>query len=138
MLFYDLTLGAWVRNPGSESPPQISPVLTVGAKYQLDVAFVNGTEIQSVAGGTFYGGIKIKGDYSGDVVASDDSPTFDGDESAVFNMDLTTTEGKAYFTANPTVDTVAAVFVIAATIDVDEFKTAPLEITLQNDYFPEQ
>lgn len=138
MLFFDLDLGAWVRNPGSESPPQVSPVLTVGAVYDIEVTFVHGTSSQSTSGGTFYGGIKLKGDYSGTVVAADAAPTFGGQESVIFSIDLTTTDAKAYFTANPTADTVEAVFVIAATLDTTEFKTPPLEITLQNDYFADQ
>lgn len=138
MLFYDLTIGAWVRTPGSTAPPPIQPVLTIGATYQIEVTFCRAGNIENVMGGTFYGGIKIKGDYAGAVVASDATPDQIGDNGVVFAANLTTTAGKAYFTANPTVDTVAAVFVIAATIDETEFKTAPLEITLQNDYFPEQ
>lgn len=138
MLYYDLDIGAWVRTPGSVTPPQIQPVLTIGATYQIDATFCRGENIENVMGGTFYGGIKIKGDYNGSVVASDSSPEQIGDNGIVFAIDLTTTAGKAYFTANPTLDTVAAVFVIVATIDESEFKAAPLEITLQNDYFPEQ
>ena len=138
MQFYDLDIGAWVRTPGSITPPPIQPVLTIGATYQIEVTFCRGGQIENALGGTFFGGIKIKGDYSGDTVASDSSPVQTGDVSTVFTMDLTTTEGKAYFTANPTADTVAAVFVIAATIDDTEFKTAPMELTLQNDYFSDQ
>ena len=138
MIYYDLEINAWVRTPGSVSAPPIQPVLTIGATYQIEVTFCRGAEIENVMGGTFYGGIKIKGDYAGDVVADDDAPDQIGDNGIVFNIDLTTAEGKAYFTDNPTTDTVSAVFVIAATIETTEFKTTPLEITLQNDYFPEQ
>ena len=138
MLYYDLNIGSWIRTPGSESPASIQPVLTVGATYPIEVTFCRGTTVENVMGGTFYGGIKIKGDYSGDVVADDSSPVQIGDNGVVFTMDLTTVAGKAYFTANPTTDTADAVFVIVATIEEAEFKTAPLEITLQNDYFPEQ
>ena len=135
MLYFDLTLGAWVNNPGSSSTPQMEPVLTIGASYQLLVTFCRGTEIENVSGGTFYGGIKVKSDYQGTVTASDAAPLESGEESIVFTMDLNTVAGKEYFTTNPTVDTVAAVFVVEATIDAAEFKTPPFPITLQNDYF---
>lgn len=138
MIYYDLNLGTWVRLPGSVSPPQTTPVLTVGASYRVEVTFCRGDAIENVMGGTFYGGIKIKGDYSGEVVASDADPDQIGNNGIVFSINLTTTEGKAYFTSNPTLDTVPAVFVIAATIEENEFKTSPLEIILQNDYFPDQ
>lgn len=138
MIYYDLNIGSWVRTPGSVTSPPIQPVLTIGATYQIEVTFCRGETIENVMGGTFYGGIKVKGDYAGDVVADDATPVQIGDNGVVFAIDLTTVAGKAYFTANPTIDTVAAVFVIAATIETTEFKTAPLEITLQNDYFPLQ
>ena len=136
MLYFDLTLGAWVNSPGSVSTPMMEPVLTVGASYQLLVSFCRGTEIEVVSGGTFYGGIKIKGDYAGTITASDNAPVEDGEGAIVFTMDLDTVEGKEYFTENPTLDTVQAVFVIEATIDDIEFKTPPFNLTLQNDYFP--
>lgn len=136
MLFFDLDRGTWVERPGSATPPQSIPVLTIGAVYQIPVAFIRGELVENVMGATFYGGIKIKSDYSGDVVASDAAPTQDGEEAVVFSIDLTTTSGKAYFTTNPTVDSVSAVFVVLATIDEAEFKTPPFEIALQNDYFP--
>ena len=136
MLYYDLNLGAWVNQAGSVSPPFMEPVLTIGASYQLLVSFCRGSEIVNVSGGTFYGGIKVKGDYAGTITASDASPVEDGEGAIVFTMDLDTTEGKEYFTDNPTADTVSAVFVIEATIDEIEFKTPPFPITLQNDYFP--
>lgn len=138
MIFFDLDLGAWVRNPGSDSPPQMEPVLTVGATYHLLVKFIRGTTVQDPSGGTLYGGLKLKSDYSGDILADDAAPTVNGDGSAAFSIDLTTVAAKAYFTANPTADTTDAVFVIAATIDDYEFKTPPFSITLQNDYLPEQ
>jgi len=136
MLYFDLTLGAWVNTPGSSSPPFMEPVLTVGASYQLLVTFCRGTEPEIVSGGTFYGGIKIKGDYAGTITASDNAPVEDGNGAIVFTLDLDTVNGKEYFTSNPTVDTVSAAFVITATIDELEFKTPPFPITLQNDYFP--
>jgi|TARA_R110000744_G_scaffold60999_6_gene126265 hypothetical protein len=135
MLYFDLTLGAWVNTPGSSSTPQMEPVLTIGASYQLLVTFCRGTEIESVTGGTFYGGIKIKGDYAGTITASDSAPVECGEDAIVFTMNLDTVEGKEYFTTNPTTDIVSAVFVVEATIDVAEFKTPPFNITLQNDYF---
>lgn len=138
MLFFDLKSLSWVVRPGSDTPPQMQPVLTIGATYQIGVSFVRGEDTVNVGGSAFYGGIKIKSAYSGTVIASDSSPIQDGDETTVFSIDLTTTDGKSYFTANPTIDSVEAVFVVVATIDGVEFKTPPLEITLQNDYFPLQ
>ena len=138
MLFFDLDLGAWVSRPGGTSPPQMTPVLTVGAIYQMPVTFIRGEQLQSVGGGTFYAGIKIKSDFAGTVGAGDATPTIDGEQAVIFSMDLTTTDGKAYFTANPTADTVSAVFVVVATIDAGEFKTPPFEVTLQNDYFSDK
>ena len=138
MLYFDLNAGAWVGRPGSETPPVMVPVLTVGATYQIEVSFVRGSDVENVLGGTFYGGVKLKGDYSGTILADDAAPVQNGEESIIFSIDLTTTDAKAYFTENPTEDTVSAVFVVAATISDYEFKTPPFEIVLQNDYLTEQ
>ena len=137
MLFYDLDLGAWVRSPGSQSPPQMVPCLTIGGVYQIEAAFTKGEAVQNLSGGTFFGGVKIKSDYAGEALASDSSPSQNGDESIVFSLDLTTDSAKSYFVANPTADTASAVFVIAATVDGVEFKTSPFELVIQNDYFPQ-
>lgn len=137
MLYYDLDFGAWVRKPGSSAPPWIQPVLTVGAKYTIQATFCRGAEIIAGLAGTFYAGIRIKSDYTGTIISENSDPDFTGENSVSFLMDLTTTDAKSYFTANPTENTVQAVLVIAATIDDDEIKTSPFEITLQNDYFPE-
>jgi threonine synthase len=74
----------------------------------------------------------------GAYVATDNAPTTGGDGSTVFSMDLTTNDAKAYFTANPTADTVNAAFQIAYTVDTIERRTTPLPIVLQNDYLQNQ
>jgi hypothetical protein len=138
MLFYDLDLGAWVRNAGSSAPPQMVPVLTTGGTFQIPVLFVRGTSTESVSGGTFFGGIKIAGDHSGSYVASDASPTVDGDGSVLFQLDLDTTDAKAYFVANPTEETANAAFEVAMTANGSKMKTVPMLVVLQNDYLKDQ
>jgi len=138
MLYYDLNIESWVRKPGSTSPPQMTPVLTIGGFFETAVQFCRGTDIESTGASSFFAGIKIYGDYSGAYVDTDNAPTTGGDGSTVFSMDLTTNEAKAYFTANPTADTVNAAFQIAYTVDTIERRTTPLPIVLQNDYLQNQ
>lgn len=134
MLFYDLALGAWVRKPGSNSPPWVSPVLTIGSKFQVPIQFCEGGKLTVPAASSWLAGLKIANDFAGDYVASDGSPTSEGTDVLTFTLDLTTGDAAAYFTANPTSPTVAGAFQIGFTVDGIESKTVPLAITLQNSY----
>ncbi len=138
MLYFDLTVGTWVRTPGSTSPPQMTPVLTIGGVFEMPVQFCRGTDIEQTGASEWFAGIKVSGDHTGEYVAEDDAPTNGGDGSTVFSMDLTTVAAKAYFTANPTADTVSAAFQIAYTVDSVERRTTPFPIVLQNDYLQDQ
>ena len=109
-----------------------------GGFFETAVQFCRGTDIESTGASSFFAGIKIYGDYSGAYVDTDNAPTTGGDGSTVFSMDLTTNDAKAYFTANPTADTVNAAFQIAYTVDTIERRTTPLPIVLQNDYLQNQ
>lgn len=135
MFFYDLTLNAWVRKPGSKSPPEMIPVLCVGGVFDFLVTFCDGTKIENPTASAWFGGIKIKDDFSGDYIASDNAPEVGGDEEMRFSFDLTTVLAKAYFAANPTEATANAAIQISMT---DGFgivrRTQPLFIILQNDY----
>lgn len=134
MLYYDLDLGAWVRNPGSSSPPQMTPVLTIGGVFELPVQFIRGTELEDIGASSVEAVLKIAGDYTGDRLAEDNVPTTGGDGSLVFALDLTTSDAAAYFTANPTADTVDAAVQISYVSDSIERRVVPFSVVLQNDY----
>ena len=133
MLFYDLALNCWVRNPGSTSPPPIVPVLTVGSVAQMMVKFCKGEEIVT-SFTAFSAGIKISGDFTGEYIAQDDAPSELGGDSYVFQFDLTTPESRAYFTENPTAEIFTAAIMIGYTESEIDGATGPLEIAIQNSY----
>jgi len=135
MFFYDLTLNAWVRKPGSKSPPEMTPVMGVGGVFDFPVTFCKGVETENPLATAWLGGIKIEGDNAGSYVASDAAPEVDGAESMRFVFDLTTVAASAYFVANPTADTVNAVVQIGFTdAFATERRTQPLRVVIQNDY----
>jgi len=135
MFFYDLNLNAWVRKPGSKSPPEMTPVLGIGGVFDFPVSFCKSGEIENPIASAWLGGIKVEGDYAGAYVASDDEPEVCGNESMRFIFDLTTPEASAYFTANPLKETFYAILQISFT---DAFGTdrvtSPLRIVIQNNY----
>lgn len=133
MLFYDLDITAWVRKPGSSSPPAILPVLTIGSKLTLSVQFVRGLAVETLAALPM-AGVKTKGDFSGAYLASDNAPNDNGDGSYSFVLDLTTIAAKAPFVSSPTSETVDCVFQVSAQIDGNALHTPTLSVTLQNDY----
>ena len=138
MLYYDLDIGTWVRTPGSTSPPQMTPVLTIGGVFDISISFVQDGAVIDPAASSYYLGVKLSGNMTGAYVASNSSPVTGGDAQQTFSLDLTTTEAKAYFTTNPTADTVAAVLQLKFVVDSIEKRTAALSIVLQNDYLQDQ
>ena len=138
MLFYDLDINAWVRTPGSKSPPQMTPVLTIGGVFEIAVTFVQDGAIYDPLASSYYLGAKLAGDMAGAYIAHDSAPTTGGDAQQVFSLDLTTVAAKAYFTTNPTEDTVAAVLQLKYVADSIERRTVPMAIVLQNDYLQDQ
>lgn len=135
MFFYDLNLSAWVRKPGSKSPPEMTPVMGIGGVFDFQVAFCRSIQIENPIASAWLAGIKVEGDYSGDYVASDNAPEVDGNESMRFIFDLTTAEASAYFTANPMKESFYAIVQIKYT---DAFAvervTSPLRVVIQQDY----
>ena len=131
-------IGAWVRNPGSLSPPPIIPVLSVGGVFDVPVQFCCGTEIANAGAQDMFLGIKPADSPAGDYIASNNSPIQTSSGLYVFSVDLTTTDAKAYFTANPTELTQDAAMQIAFTQDGVERRTVPLGIVIQNDYLQDQ
>jgi len=137
MFYYDLTLNAWVRKPGSKSPPEMTPVLCLGGVFDFNVTFCDGARIENPAASAWIGGIKMAGNPTGEYVASDTDPEVDGTEAMRFMFDLTGTENPAavHFAANPTLATAIAVIQIGFTDAFGiERRTTPLQIVLQNDY----
>ena len=133
MLYFDLDLSAWVRKPGSDSPPAILPVLTIGSRFEIPVQFVRGLTVEPLASLPM-AGVKVKGSFSSAYLASDNAPNDNGDGSYSFILDLTTIAAKAPFVSAPTSETVDCVFQVSAQIDGNELHTPPLSVTLQNDY----
>jgi len=137
MLYYDVGLSAWVRQPGSTSQPWIVPVLTVGATHAISVTFCDLFEIQDFSAATWFLGIKQDGDFSGSYIASNDAPTIDGEGAVTFVIDLDTDDAKAYFVTSPTADTLECALQIVW--DDDEKRvTTPLKVLLQNTYLKDQ
>tara|TARA_R110000796_G_scaffold554_2_gene1969 strand:+ start:1746 stop:2159 length:414 start_codon:yes stop_codon:yes gene_type:complete len=137
MLYYDTALASWVDRPGSKSAPWITPVLTVGATHAISVTFIDGYDTQNVSGATWFLGVKSTLDFAGDYVGSNAAPTESGEDAIDFILDLDTVAAKAYFTANPTVDTLACTLQITWTITNKEV-TAPMDVVLQNTYLQDQ
>lgn len=135
MLTYDLDLGAWVRKPGVETPAWGTVSVSCGQTASVPVQFCRGDSVQNLAGSTWFGGLKIENDFSGSYVASDSAPVEEGDGSIVFALDLSAV---GYFATNPTESQVNAAFQICAVTDGVAMKTAPLRITLLNDYLTDQ
>ena len=138
MLYFDLDVGTWVKKPGSTSPPQMTPVLTIGGVYELAIQFCRGTDVEETGASAWFAGVKIADDHAGDYLDSDNAPTTGGDGSIVFSIDLTTVAAKAYFTTNPTEDTVKAIVQFAYTVDSIERRTTPFPVVIQNDYIQDQ
>jgi len=137
MFFYDLSINAWVRKPGSNSPPEMTPVMCIGAIFDFPVTFCAGVATENPIATAWIGGIKLEGDATGEYVASDSAPEVDGAEMMRFVFDLTTGTDPAalYFAANPTAETVAAVVQIGFTDAYSNVRrTQPLRIVLQKDY----
>ena len=137
MLYYDTALASWVDRPGSKSAPWITPVLTVGSTHAISVTFVDGFEPQDVSGATWFLGVKATLDHDGVYVGSNIAPTEDGEGAMTFILDLDNVAGLAYFTANPTADTLACTLQITWTITNKEV-TAPMDVVLQNTYLQDQ
>ncbi len=133
MLYYDLDLSAWVRKPGSTSPPWMEPVITLGGVQIVTVLFCRGATPAVISTSeTWLAGIKAAGDYAGAYIASSTTPENRDGESVTFEMDLTTPEAAAYFTANPTASLVACELQIEVTVDSVKTVTTRLPVTLQN------
>jgi hypothetical protein len=137
MLYYDVDLNSWVRQPGSSEPSWITPVLTVGSTHAIQITFVKGFDIQDVSGATWFLGIKSALNFAGDYIGSNSTPTEDGENVITFILDLDTVAAKAYFVTNPTTDTLACNLQVVWTID-DKISTNPLGILLQNTYLQDQ
>ena len=134
MLFYDLDLRAWTRSAGSKSPPEITPVLTVGGKYPISVQFVRGAVSSPLISDNCQGSLNLAGDFTNDPIAVDSSPFEDGKSSIVFTLDLSNLTTFTYFADNPTESTVKAVFTVSCVASVEAVITAPLTVILQNSY----
>jgi hypothetical protein len=133
VLYYDLDLNAWVRKPGSASPPWMEPVVTLGANAEVSIQFCRGAVPVVISSSeTWLAGLKIAGDSSGDYVASSDEAVNRTGQGTSFNLDLTTAEAAAYFTANPTAAIVACEFQVEFTVDGVKTVTTRLPVTLQN------
>jgi hypothetical protein len=137
MLYYDTGISAWVRIPGSDTPPWMTPVLTVGATHAISITFVDGFDTVNVSGATWFLGIKSTLDFTGDYIGSNSTPTEDGEGAIDFVLDLDTVDAKAYFVENPTADTLKASMEITWTID-NKQTTVPLDVVIQNTYLQDQ
>jgi len=111
----------------------MTPVITIGASALMLVKFCKGEEIMS-GFSSMTGGIKIAGDFDGEYVAEDASPSISGVDAFVFQFDLSTPEASAYFTENPTAETVKAVIQLAYNDGETDGATVPLAIVIQNTY----
>ena len=137
MLYYDTALASWVDRPGSKNAPWMTPVLTVGAIHAITVDFIDGFDSLNVSGATWFLGVKSTLDFAGDYIGTNSTPTEDGENAITFLLDLDTVAANAYFTLNPTVDTLACTLQITWTID-DKQVTTPLDVVLQNTYLQDQ
>ena len=138
MLFYDLDLGTWVKKPGSTSPPIMTPVLTIGGSFKIPVKFCQGGNVQGSGATATFCGLKLTSDFTGDYLASDNAPTFDGDQNQTFTLDLDQTSAKTYFTDNPTEPNVSCAIQFVFTLLTETFRTVPFPVLLQNDYLQNQ
>lgn len=134
MLFYDLEINSWVRKPGSTSPPEISPVLSIGGKYSISITFCRGTTVVVIAPDSIVAAIKIEGDMLGTSVARTTTYTAGDLENILVVMDLTTVDANAYFTANPTAESGKAIFQLAYVISSVPTVLSQLNLTLQATY----
>jgi len=133
MLFYDLDLNSWVRAPGSSSPSQMTPAITVGSTSLMLVKFCKGEKIVT-SFSAVTAGIKISGDFDGSFIAQDNSPTESGGDAFVFQFNLSTSAALAYFTAHPSADVAKAIIQLSYTESGVTSQTTPLAIILQNTY----
>ena len=134
MLFYDLDQSAWVRQPGSNSPPWSTPVLPISGKSNVAIQFLEGGEVITPAASDWMAVVNLDGDFSANHLAESITPFDDGTGAVVFTLDLTTPEALAYFTANPDEPTVKCQLQIGFTYQGDSKRTVALAVILQNDY----
>jgi len=133
MFFYDLDLNAWVRKPGSKSPPEMVPVVAIGGVFDFPTTLCRGSVTEAPTAQGWFAGLKLAGDFAGEYLAIDAAPEISGDDSVVFIFDLTSQI--QYFTDNPTADTVGGAIQVSWNDAFGvERRTQPLAIVIQNDY----
>jgi hypothetical protein len=131
MLIYDLDINAWVQRPGDSTPPQMTPALVAGGTYSIGVQFYRGSELQDMgAASAWLARIRVIGDHAGTPIATADSADEDGENAIVFSLEIET----AYFTTNPTLESVDCVLAIGYTLDGVSSLLSTLPVTIQNSY----
>lgn len=131
MLIYDLDLNAWVQRPGDSTPPQMTSALVAGGTYSLGVQFYRGSELQDMgAASSWLARIRVVGVYTGTPIATASTAAEDGENIIVFSLTI----GTAYFTTNPTLESVDCVLAIGYTLDGISSLLTTLPVTIQNSY----
>jgi len=134
MQCYDLDLGAWVRKPGSTAPPWTVPVFAIGGVSTFAARFLSGGSIVDPGATAWLAGVKLAGDMTGPLLASDAAPVTDGDGLITFSLDMSAPEANAYFLAHTTEDHVRAVIQISYTADGIDRMLVPLECFVEASY----